>query len=628
MSVEQKEIIKNLQTNFFATIHSLTKQQLETTIHYLSDLYYNVGVSPISDEDYDRLRETLIRKFGHSKVAEEVGAEPKVDKLKLPFFMGSMDKIKPNKNNLDSWLTKYRGPFSISDKLDGMSALVVKNNEKRALYSRGNGIIGQDISRMLNHIHIGDMKIDTYAVRGELIISKAKYAKVAEGRRGARQMVIGLANQKGISKEMALIDFVAYEVILPEGLKPTDQFKLLQASTFLTAPNGSVDTINIEILGELLTKRKMESEYEIDGIIVANDVVYPRRQSNPDHAFAFKMAFADQETFTEILEVQWNASKDGYLKPTLKFEPVNIGGSVIQFATGFNAAWVESNAIGPGAFVEIIRSGDVIPYVKAVKSPSPTGPQMPAVKWHWNKTHVDAIVDNVGEHPEVQKRALLHFATNFGISFCGEGTIARLYDGGHIKTIPQLLRLDKATLLKVDGFKDTSATKLLVAIADAKSKATHVEYAVGSGIFERGVGAKKIEQAFKYIPENLEPSPELIGAIAKMPGWSIEGARTFVGHLPAFKQFMHDLGAVVAKRPPSPVKMSSSLSGQVILFTGFHPKDLEESAKAKGATISSAFSGKVTLLVVKDEMTDNEKTKQAKAKGIHILTGADFRKML
>ena len=86
--------------------------------------------------------------------------------------------------------------------MDGISGLVVKKGGKRGLYTRGDGTIGQDISHMIPFIQIGDIPgLDEYAVRGELIVSKANYEKVKEGKRGARQMVSGLANQKTMTKE-------------------------------------------------------------------------------------------------------------------------------------------------------------------------------------------------------------------------------------------------------------------------------------------------------------------------------------------------------------------------------------------------------------------------------------------
>lgn len=631
-----KKIVAALQADFFATMNVLNKKQIEASMKYLSEVYYTDGTSLISDDNYDRLRETLVRKFGPSEfVAEEVGAEAKKHKVKLPFFLGSMDKIKPDRNNLDSWLAKYKGPYCISDKLDGMSALVVKQGGKRALYSRGNGEIGQDITHMLPHIQIGDIaSVDTYAVRGELIVSKENYGRVAEGKRGARQMVTGLSNQKSVTKErraeMALVEFVAYEVIVPEALPSADQFRLLdKRSTFAVAQWTEVGAISIDMLGELLTARKESSIFEIDGIIVCNAGVYPRTKNKyPDHAFAFKMAFAAQQATTEVLKVVWEVSKDGYLKPTVNFEPVNIGGSVIQYATGFNAAWIHANGIGPGAYIDIIRSGDVIPYIKEVKSASPTGPQMPTMKWHWNETHVDAVVDDVGDNPDVQKKALLYFANTLEIGFCGEGNINKLYEIGVI-SIPKLLALDEKTLVESGGgFGKSGAKKLVDAIAEAKAKATIVQYAVGSGIFGRGIGTKRTELAFHVVPKSLEPSAALIEAVTAIPGWSRESAEGFVAHLPAFKRFMEGLGVKAKVASPVKVAADGKLKGQVVLFTGFHPKDLEAAVVALGGELADTFGKKVTVLVVKDASVSNEKTKKAAAAGIPVRTADQFRAML
>ena len=635
MSAAMKKIVVALQGNFFPTMNALTKKQLEGVMKYLSDVYYNEGESLISDENYDRLRETLLRKFGATNVAEEVGAEAKKFKVKLPFFLGSMDKIKPDRNNLDSWLAKYKGRFCVSDKLDGMSGLVVKQGGKRAFFSRGDGTIGQDITHMLPHIQIGDMPgIDTYAVRGELIVSKANYAKVAEGKRGARQMVTGLSNQKTVTAErralMNLIEFVAYEVIVPEALGPVAQFSLLDAkSTFSVAQWTAVDGISIEILSEMLTARKASSKFEIDGIIVSHDAVYPRSTArNPDHAFAFKMLFADQQATTEVLKVVWEVSKDGYLKPTVNFEPVNIGGSVIQYATGFNAAWIHENGIGPGAFIDIIRSGDVIPYIKEVKSVAPGGPQMPTVKWHWNETRKDAVVEDLAENPDVQKKALLYFANTLEIGFCGEGNINKLYDIG-VTTIPKLLALDEKMLVESGGgFGKSGAKKLVDAIAEAKTKATIVQYAVGSGVFGRGIGTKRTELAFHVVPKNLEPSAKLVDEVAAIPGWARDSAEGFVANLPAFKRFMDTIGVKAKVASPVKVVADGKLKGQVVLFTGFHPKDLEAAAVAQGAELADTFGKKVTMLIVKDESVSNEKTKKAQAAGIPVKTAAQFQAML
>lgn len=628
-----KKIAEALKADFFNTMNALTKKQFEAVMKYLSDEYYNEGVSHISDENYDRLRETLLKKFGASEVLEEVGAEVTKQKIKLPFFMGSMDKIKPDKNNLESWLAKYKGPFCISDKLDGISGLRIKIGGKHALYTRGNGTVGQNISHIIPFIQIGDMPgVDTYAVRGELIVSKANYEKVKEGKRGARQMVAGLIGQKTVTKErraeMALIEFVAYEVIVPEALSSCGQFELLDSkSTFNVANWTKIDEVSIDKLSEVLTGRKAGSKYEIDGVIVAQDGVFPRVQGNPDHAFAFKMAFAEQQATTEVLKVDWEVSKDGHIKPTVNFEPVNIGGSIIQYASGFNAAFIQSHGIGPGAFIDVIRSGDVIPYIKEVKSVAPGGPQMPALKWHWNETHVDAIVDDLADNADVKRKALLYFANTLEIGYCGEGNVTKLFEKG-IDTIPKFLDVDEKTLLTGDGFGKTSAKKLIEEIAKAKQNATVVQWAVGCGIFGRGIGTKRTELAFHVVPKNLEVSEGLAAAIAEIPGWAKDSAEGFVANLPAFKRFMDGLG--IKPKVATPVKAVSNgkLKGQVVLFTGFHPKDLEAAVVAQGGELADTFGKKVTVLVVKDDSVSNEKTKKAIAAGIPVKTAEQFRAMI
>lgn len=92
-------------------------------------------------------------------------------------------------------------------------------------------------------------------------------------------------------------------------------------------------------------------EYEIDGIIVTHDEIFPRQSKNPEHAFAFKMVLSDQIVEAIVIDVLWSPSKDGYLKPRVKLQPVNIGGATIEYATAHNAAFVRDNGLGVGSVV-------------------------------------------------------------------------------------------------------------------------------------------------------------------------------------------------------------------------------------------------------------------------------------
>jgi len=613
-----------LRTDFYKALPLLTRDQLLAVIREASHSYYNDGTSLLTDDEFDRVKDRYQSTFG----PVSIGAPVLKEKVRLPYFMGSMDKIKPG-DNLAAWARKYPGTVCISDKLDGISALYGKTDTKQYLYTRGDGTVGQDISHILPHI-LGlplPSSSSTCVVRGELIVSKDNYERVKEGKKGARQMVCGLVNQKTLTSELRLVEFVAYEVISPS-MRPIEQFQWLSSHGFRTARwQQGLTTLSMDAMSEMLVHHKASSPYEIDGLIVTHDAIYPRLNKNPEHAFAFKMAFADQQAITEVLGVRWEASKDGYLKPTVQFAPVHIGGTTIQYATGFNAAFVQSKGIGPGAFVEIIRSGDVIPFLRDVKTPAT--PAMPTDSWHWNETRVDAILDTVKGNPDVEKRALLYFAQSVGIGACGEGVIAKLYEAG-IHTIPQLYNTDmnEAFVSKLPGFGAASAKKLLQNI-EASRTATRTQWAVGSGIFGRGMGTKRLESALAL--EN-----PTVSTVSQLAGWSTESATTYMKALPEFEAFVKRVGITFplpspALAPSSSSSPSSSLApkmNETVLFTGFRSADLEAEVRVAGATLVDTFTKKVTILVVKDATVSNEKTKKALAAGIAVLTAEELRARL
>ena len=58
----------------------------------------------------------------------------------------------------------------------------------------------------------------------------------------------------------------------------------------------------------------MENTYSrhCDGIIITDNHIYPRKNENPSHSFAFKMLLMDTMVETVVLDVLWNISKDGH----------------------------------------------------------------------------------------------------------------------------------------------------------------------------------------------------------------------------------------------------------------------------------------------------------------------------
>lgn len=619
------EIVHALHKDFFPTVAALSPSQLEQVIRFTNQVYYNDGASVLTDDQYDRVKERFAQ-FS-PEVIQQIGADVVGQKVALPYFMGSMNKIKPDSTTLDRWSERYTGNVCVSDKLDGISALLVQTGTKRTLLTRGNGTYGQDISHLLPHIQCGSLEMDRYVVRGELILSRASYTEL-NGQKGARAMVAGLANQKTVDPERLSavnhIKFVAYELIEPNELVPSQQLSILDQSTFLTVRWQSSHDVTMNQLITHLSQQHDTSEYEIDGIIVCHDHVYPRTTDPyPDHAFAFKMARADQQAISTVLGVRWEASKDGFLKPTIQIEPVQIGSVVIQYTTGFNARFIQTHQIGAGAVIELIRSGDVIPHVQKVHQPCPTGPSLPTGSWHWNETEVDAILDDL-QDASVQQRALLYFVNVMNIGFCGAPTIEKLFAMG-IHSIAQLISLTVPMLLE-SGWGYVSAQKLVNEIQSALPKATRTQWAVGSGMFGRGMGVKRLEPALALVTSDIL-SPTLVAEVTALMGWSSDSAEQFVARLPEFLEWMNSLSVTpvtsVVPTPPTGTK----LQGKVVLCTGYHPVDLEEAVKKQGGTMADRFSKQVTMVVVKDVTVSNEKTKKAHAQGIPLYIDSEFRSL-
>ena len=176
--------------------------------------------------------------------------------------------------------------------------------------------------------------------------------------------------------------------------------------------------MSYEDLSEYFKDRRKNSDYLIDGIIVNNNQKHKRtKKGNPKYAFAFKDVLEVQMAFATIKNIEWNASKDGYLNPVVNLEPVELGGVTIKRVTAYNAKFVKDNSLGKGAIVKIIRSGDVIPYIMGVISPSKDGkwqqPPLDVGKWKWTNSGVDIELEDKSNNKNVMIKELVNFSKTF-----------------------------------------------------------------------------------------------------------------------------------------------------------------------------------------------------------------------
>jgi len=368
-----------------------TTEDIIEALQVADDAYHNTSTPIVPDSVYDALRQYAEKAFPDNTYFLGIGSSVRGGKVDLPFKMGSLNQV--YEGDTVKWVEKHNlqnEEIVITDKLDGVScALIYDNTGKLQIaYSRGDGTQGADITRHVVKIPSVPKQLALKGpakVRAEIIIKIDNFPKMAQHKTRAgvpyknpRNMVAGLMNSSTNPEGVyQYIDCVAYE-LLDDVCDKAEQIEILEQCGFLT-PYTMVKIgrfLDDTRLTDYLNDRRSLTEYEIDGIVL--DVnsqklrakINPTKDTlNPEYAVKFKVADASNMAVARVINVEWNISKDGFLKPRVQIEPIELKGVTIQYATGFNARFIYDNKIGPGAKVRISRMGDVIPNIIDVVEP-------------------------------------------------------------------------------------------------------------------------------------------------------------------------------------------------------------------------------------------------------------------
>jgi DNA ligase (NAD+) len=652
------DIFDDIMRDPMGTLKKMPNKKIVGVLERADEAFFNTNKTLLSDDIYDIVKEYLKKTDGKNPYLKKIGADIEFNKEQLPFYLGSLDKIKDSESEIRKWMTKYQGNYVISEKLDGISCLLYYENGKTNLYTRGNGYEGQNITHMLPYLNIDNNVFVTLetkvAIRGELIISRANWENIKHVGANARNVVAGAIHSKKINRQIVSnIDFVAYDMMHPR-LPLSESFKLIKKYNVPVVKNmtSSHQQMNLEMLSNTLQKWRKESKYEIDGIVIQHDEAHKLQEGkNPKYAFAFKTILTHEQAEVIVTDIEWNVSKHRYLKPTIKFNEISLGGVKIKQATGFNAAYIQSNLIGPGSHIVIVRSGDVIPHVLSVLTSSSNGkPMMPNMPYEWNETKIDILLKGTEKNKEHDIQSFTYFMNTLAIDGVKEGVITKLYEGGY-DTLNKIINIKLDDLVSLKGFQAKSAAKIYEAIQSIKTVECD-KLLTASGVFGRGFGEKKfklITNEFPYISYDKKKAVALqINDIMQIKGIAEITALQFIKNLPKFYDFCDEIG-IKCKKPDkidngtgevagvtgvagvagtqSNVKSYDMFRNKKVLFTGFRNKDYEQIIEDSGGKIVSSISKLTDFVIVKDINEKNAKTEKAKELNITILYKQDLDKM-
>lgn len=645
MSFDEK-FFDYLETNYKQYCLETNLQDIKNLLDYLDNEYYNKEYKNvndilsndcklISDSIYDYISEYYYNTSKKNKTSVGFPINSR-EKIKLPHFMGSMEKIKPNTSEFDSFFKKYTNDKCISEKLDGISILLEFNNLGLSnVYTRGDGFYGKKINHIKNFINFytGNIQIFTtenICVRGELIIRKNNWDIITKqyklSKKNARNFISGFTNRKEFTEQdkplMKYIDFVAFELIHPNMNINQEQQLLFLQHNFKIVQYEIVSNENCKnsnFLIDKLREYRDKSFYEIDGIIIQDNKYYSKTQENPKHSKAFKNDDDCSKINSSVIDIEWNVSKDGLLKPVIIIDTIHLDGVDISRVTGNNAKFIIDNNIGYGTIVSIIRSGGVIPKIVDVINSNSSKVVYPKVPWEWDKNKVE-FVSIQKNNKEIIIKQIEYFVITMGIEFFKISTIIKSFNQNIVMSIDDLYTLTLEKLIQIEGIKEKSAQKILNSIHSKLSLKIGIDeigLLASATPYFKGMGTKRLELIFKTYPnilEEMNPKSKII----HLNGFSDTLTNIFTENLSNFKEFLVR-NRITYHSGDNNDKLSFKTK---VVFSGFRDKHLKQRLINSGNfEVCESLTKTTDFLVVKSDVTNlTEKMKKAKEKGVKIIT--------
>ena len=601
--------------------------------------YHNGGELLMTDEEYDRRLEELKARCPTHPFLSVIGAPVSKGGVILPFVLGSLDKMRYGEGTLEKWMIKQKlNDFIVSEKLDGLSALYVCNGKgKRNMYLRGDGIQGVDVSRIFEVMTFPPHKC---IVRGELVLPLTSTPEGSIGRSLVNGWLHRIVDKKGgvVPEELKGVHFVGYQMfetpatfseqvqLLGEPLNREEQLRWLQARGFRVpwSQKGNRKDFPEEYMKTLLLKRKEESKYPLDGLVIGvNDV--PKKvegeAKNPDDSVAFKAALEDQKKDATVIQVEWNVSRQGVLIPRIQIEPVEVGGAKIQWISGHNAAAIVSGNIGKGTRVRIRRSGDVIPMIEEVLEG--TVAQLPDGEWEWDGVHIRRKGEETKESASV---ICTHALQTLGVEGIGPGLVSKLVENGY-KSVGDIWRAKEDDLAKCIG--GGRGPELKRKLKEAYEKANQATLLLASNKLPRGVGEKKLRGLYEKEADARKWETNIQGIPT---GWTKDTYEALLSSLNESFEWIRNTFGEMKKEEEiqnGSQQKNKKLNGKQVVFSGVRDKDVEKTYMEVGWELGDSVNKKTGLLIISDSAKgETTKTKKATELGIKIIRLSQWKEFL
>ena len=598
----------------------------------LANALYRGGEPLSSDADYDfvHLAELKNRQPDHPWL-QTVEPEPAFagKTVDLPVIMLSTDKAY-SLDDVDRWAARIEKSateldknftellFKVTPKLDGYAAY----DDGQMLYTRGDGRKGTDITRVFDR----GLQVANQGPRGlgpgEIVVSRSYFdERLADVFDNARNFQASVIKEKELDEhaELAIKDQAA--VFYPFALLPHWE------GTWQILIN------DFEVIIKDIWHKV---DYDVDGVIleIVDDELKTYMGATRHH-HRWQLAYKEnlQTAEVKILNVTPQTSRSGRITPVAELEPVRLSGALLSRATAHHYKMVLDKGIGPGALIQLARSGEVIPKIEQVLRPAE--PQIPAEcpscghSLVWDNDYL-ICPNNLGCPAQISNSMEHFFRVLKNNDGFGAASIKKLYEFG-IRRVDEIYALT-AEQFESMGFGPKQSQNLLDQLHRSRNEAVEDwRFLAAFGVFRMGLGNCEKLLAHHPIDEIFKLSEADIIAIEgfaeKTASVITEG---FKNIKPLYDSLMR-LGFTLQNSQSQPDDTSHPLAGKSLVFTGtLHSgsrDELSKQAKAKGAKVAGSVSAKTDYLVAGDNVGVN-KLNAARDKGVNIITELEFLELL
>ena len=650
-------------------IIELTKQLNEANYQY-----YVLDDPQMLDFEYDRLlRELENLEAGYPEFAQpdsptmRVGGQAlsKFEKLTHTVPLMSLQDVF-SLEELDQFLSKIQEiypdtEFTVEPKIDGLSvALEYENGRFVRGATRGDGVIGEDVTENLKTIHAIPMFIENapqkLIVRGEVFMPKKVFEQLNEKQEregkalfaNPRNAAAGSLRQLDpkIAAQRSL-DIYVFNVQYAEGVsfsthsESLDYLRKLRFKVIDWYQLKEIKEINSQVLS--IDENRNLLSCDIDGAVIkVNDISIREKLGAtakfPRWAAAYKYPPEIKPTVVEDIVVQ--VGRTGVLTPKAVVKPVRLAGTTVTNATLHNQDFISERDIRIGDTVQIRKAGEIIPEILEVdftRRPEKTLPYFlptacPVCGAPTKKDDDGAFLRCTGTAcPAQLSRIIEHFVSRDAMDVEGLGgaIVDSLIEKGLLKSAADIYELSLDDIKSLWQSGDTAAKKLLTAIENSKSQdLSRLIYALGI----RQVGVKTGKVLAKYfgsMDKLIQAEKDELTLISDVGEVTAE----FI-----YEWFRHaESVAMIEKLRNAGVNFESKISvtdtrfsGMTFVLTGALTKFTRDEATEKielfGGKAAGSVSKKTTYVVVGENAGSKER--KARELNIPILSEDEFLQML